>query len=77
MKCFKYYAKTKKQCDKKACRYWINCKESQNCTVNLVEEGNQTLQKIGNIYGITRMRVCQIEKAIIGKIKKRVNDSLF
>jgi len=77
MKCFKYYAKTKKHCNKKACRYWVDCKENQNCTINLADEGNQTLQKIGSIYGITRMRVCQIEKSIITKIKKRVQETLF
>ena len=32
---------------------------------------------IGKIYNITRMRVCQIEKKIIAKIKKRVNETLF
>ena len=76
MKCFKYYAKCNKQCQKKSCRYWINSSEDQNCTINSAKKGPKTLQDIGKIFNITRMRVCQIEKNIIAKIKKRVIHSL-
>ena len=36
----------------------------------LVQEtsGDITLQEIGDIYGITRMRVCQIEKLSLQKL---------
>lgn len=30
--------------------------------------GDITLQEIGNLYGITRMRVCQIEKLSLQKL---------
>jgi DNA-directed RNA polymerase sigma subunit (sigma70/sigma32) len=73
MKCFEYYAKCGKKCQKKSCRYWINSVSDQNCTVNSAGKGQKTLQDIGKIYSITRMRVCQIEKTILAKIKKRVN----
>jgi len=73
MKCFEYYASCNKHCQKKVCRYWINSKSDQNCTVNSATKGPKTLQDIGQIYNITRMRICQIEKNIILKIKKRVN----
>ena len=33
-----------------------------------------TLQTIGDIFGITRMRVCQIEKKILNKIRPSVAD---
>ena len=70
MKCFEYYAKSNKKCQEKKCRYWVDCKQSGNCVVTIAKKGPQTLQSIGEIYGITRMRICQIEKTIIEKIKK-------
>ena len=76
MKCFEYYANCRKNCEKKSCRYWINSSEDQNCTVNSAKKGPKTLQDIGKIYDITRMRICQIEKSILRKIKKRVNITL-
>lgn len=72
MKCYNYYEKTKKACSKKSCRYWLESKQNQNCTVICTKSGPKTLQDIGKFYDITRMRVCQIEKNIINKIKKRV-----
>ena len=76
MKCYIYYDRENKQCDKKNCRYWINSKENSNCCISAAKKGNKTLEEIGKIYNITRMRVCQIEKKIISKIKKRVNETL-
>ncbi len=77
MKCFKYHSKFNKQCVKKDCRYWLDNKENQNCCINAADNGPKTLQQIGEMFGITRMRVCQIEKSIIKKIKKRVHETLF
>lgn len=31
-----------------------------------------TLQQIGDIHGLTRMRVCQIEKRAIEKVKQEL-----
>lgn len=38
----------------------------------IVEEtsGDITLQQIGDMYGITRMRVCQIEKSCLKKLSE-------
>ena len=77
MKCFKYYEQySENKCDQNQCRYWIDCKKFNNCTVIATRQGPQTLQRIGEIYGITRMRICQIEKAIIEKIKKSTQGAL-
>jgi DNA-directed RNA polymerase sigma subunit (sigma70/sigma32) len=44
--------------------------EGHNCVMIAAMEGPHTLQKIGQIYGLTRMRICQIEKNIFEKIRK-------
>ncbi len=69
MKCFDYHSKTKEDCEKINCRYWISCKESQMCCINLCKsKDNFTLEDVGRIFGVTRMRICQIEKAAIKKL---------
>ena len=69
MKCFEYYADCSQQCLKKECRYWMSSQKDGNCTVVAVSKGSKTLQDIGEIFNITRMRVCQIEKRAIQKLK--------
>ena len=73
MKCYNYYAKCNKHCYKKNCRYWIDSKKNSNCTVSAIKQGPQTLQVIGELYGITRMRVCQIEKTIFKKLHSEID----
>ena len=36
--------------------------------------GEMTLQDIGDIFKITRMRVCQIEKSVIKKITQKMSN---
>ena len=75
MKCFEYHEEKRKFCLKKECRYWINCRESQNCGINAAKKSdNTTLEEIGNIFQVTRMRICQIEKYAIKKIREHVSD---
>jgi len=78
MKCFEYYEKCDKNkfCSQKKCRYWVGSTKFSNCSIVAAKLGPQTLQNIGEIYGITRMRICQIEKAIITKIKKSTQGTL-
>ena len=77
MKCFEYNNRHKKNCGKKNCRYWINEKKYQNCCLIAASNDNQiqtekfTLQDIGNMFGVTRMRICQIEKIAIKKLKDK------
>lgn len=57
-------------CNKRSCRYWIKGqKEFKNCTLIAASEGPFTLQKVGDLLGLTRMRVCQLEKRAIAKIE--------
>ena len=69
MKCYDLCEKTSKACKKESCRNWINLENNLNCTLLASREGPMTLQKIGDIFGITRMRICQIEKKVLDKIR--------
>jgi len=71
MKCFEYHNKNKIKCERKNCRYWIYNQSSKNCSLNFIKLNNQktTLEDIGKIFNVTRMRICQIEKKAIKKVK--------
>jgi len=74
MKCYNFHNNSGKKCSKESCRYWLELERHKNCTLLASKEGPMTLQTIGDIFGITRMRVCQIEKKILNKIKPSMND---
>jgi hypothetical protein len=59
-------------CKNKSCRLWLKCKAKQNCTIVAAQEGSLTLQKIGDLHELTRMRICQVEKEALRKIKELV-----
>lgn len=43
--------------------------DTQNCAIIAANSGDtMTLNEIGQINNVTRMRICQIEKTIIKKI---------
>lgn len=69
--CFNEHEKRSACCVKKVCRQWMNSSEYLNCAIlaaNRNDDG-MTLQQIGDIFDITRMRVCQLEKASLQKIR--------
>ncbi len=72
MKCFEYNKRENNNCKKKSCKHFINCKKNNNCTILAAQEGPKTLQEIGEIFNVTRMRICQIEKDIMKKIKAKL-----
>jgi|TARA_Y100000034_G_C6851893_1_gene386545 hypothetical protein len=68
MKCFEVCKKLEIPCKKSSCKYWIDCEHEMNCTVLAASSGPKTLQEIGDIFGVTRMRICQIEKKILKRL---------
>tara|TARA_R110002060_G_scaffold15376_2_gene21421 strand:+ start:83 stop:361 length:279 start_codon:yes stop_codon:yes gene_type:complete len=69
--CFNEHDRLNVSCQKKDCKYWMNSSEDMNCVLISSSRGKKTLQEIGDIFGITRMRICQIEKSILGKLSKK------
>ena len=75
MKCYDYHYQCKKTCKTIDCRYWIQNKISKNCGIIAAKnEQNMTLEDVGKIFKVTRMRICQIEKSIMGKLKSSLQD---
>jgi len=73
MKCFKHNKNFKNNCQKNSCRYWINCNSSNNCAIIAADKDEKiTLEDVGKLFNVTRMRVCQIEKIAIQRLKEKV-----
>ena len=73
MKCYQHCRKNNRSCQKKSCRYWISYRSGKNCAIITAEkEEKLTLEDVGNIFDVTRMRICQVEKAAINKLKEKV-----
>lgn len=67
--CFSIQEKYNVNCQRTTCPNWIRHSKSNNCVLIAAQNGPKTLQEIGEIFNLTRMRICQIEKAIYEKIK--------
>lgn len=67
--CYEAIEKKRLDCQRKSCKQWINYESGRNCVLVTAQQGPLTLREIGKIYGLTRMRICQIEKNVYQKIK--------
>lgn len=72
--CFSEHKKACVPCQNTQCKYWLEHRLNQNCTIIAASNGEMTLQDIGDIFKITRMRVCQIEKSVIKKIMQKMSN---
>jgi hypothetical protein len=73
MKCFQLHEVNSVCCNNRTCRMWINSVGHQNCTLIASKKGPLSLQQIGDILGVTRMRICQIEKKVVEKLTSFTN----
>lgn len=73
MKCFQLHERSALCCNNRTCRMWINADAHQNCTLIATKKGPMSLQQIGDILGVTRMRICQIEKKVVEKLSSIAN----
>lgn len=72
MKCYQLHESNTVTCNNKTCRMWIKAEDHQNCTIIASKKGPMSLQQIGDILGVTRMRICQIEKKVVQKLSALV-----
>ncbi len=72
-KCAQECKKKQKPCQQSECSHWISYEQESNCSlVSIEENGPMTLVQIGERLGISFVRVAQIEKAAMNKMKKRL-----
>lgn len=60
-------------CKKKSCRMWLEHGEGLNCAVLIAKTGPHTLQQIGDMFGVSRMRICQIERDVLSKFRTLID----
>ena len=76
--CFAKHANKQTKCQKRDCRYWHKFEDRGcgNCVILAARKGPFTLQEVGDIFGLTRMRICQIEKGAKQTLKTLAPDAL-
>jgi len=68
--CFAEHEKRNISCKKKSCRQWMPSSCNLNCALIASKQNEEglTLQQIGDIFEVTRMRICQLEKLSLQKV---------
>ena len=68
MTCFAAHCNYGVDCKLASCRHWL---PGAKCSCVMVEalNGEHTQHEIGKVFGLTRMRICQLEKRIYTKIR--------
>ena len=72
--CFAEHNRYKVACSNTTCRYWHEENSCQNCILISAYKGSKTLQQIGDMFDVTRMRICQVEKLIFKKLFPEMNN---
>ena len=70
-KCSKLCIHHDVSCPNEDCRYWINFSDDLNCSfIAIKKHGAMTLREVARRTGVSFVRIKQIEKAALAKIKK-------
>jgi hypothetical protein len=73
MKCIKECRESKKSCQEKACRMWIDYPKDLNCTYESIDKNNHlSLREVAKRLGISFVRVKQLEDESLKKLLKRL-----
>ena len=71
-KCAEEALENKNPCTKKDCRLWLCYKKDLNCTlISVQKNGKMGLKEIGERLGLSYVRISQIEKEAIEKLKNK------
>jgi hypothetical protein len=63
------------KCRNEGCRLWINYEEDLNCTLITIDKhGSMTLREIAKREGVSFVRIQQIEKKAVAKLKKKMSE---
>jgi hypothetical protein len=57
-------------CQKSNCKYWFGDVEFKNCSIGAAANGGHTFADIGQVFNISRAKVCQIERSIFDVLRK-------
>ena len=59
------------ECPNTDCRYWVEHQTSLNCCFIAIEQnGEMDLRTVGNIMGVSFVKIKQIQDKAIGKVNK-------
>ena len=71
--CSKECDSSNNKCIKEECRYWIDFPEDKNCSlISIYKNGPMTLNEVSKRIGVSLVRISQIEKQALSKLKKRI-----
>ena len=69
--CVKLCFKNNATCREKTCRMWLDYEEDLNCAnIAIARHGKMTLKEVGKRLNLSYVRITQIEKDVIKKLKK-------
>lgn len=58
-------------CPYVTCKYHLGKVSEPTCTLDLADKGGMTLEEVGEVFGVTRERIRQIEERALEKIIKK------